>query len=162
MFTLWPYILKYFFSKIYYLIDLYSILYYLNQRLVQFIVFNSLSSVYYKIDRCWMQFVEKSLTLLDRWIYVVMEHQHQLILSFFLNYTQFPQRLLRPKGLICVAAARMLNFAVAGNQTQVAVLTAVSPLPPELDAPVNLLLLNGKRNMLSSHGLQSWIVLCSS
>lgn len=52
----------------------------------------------------------------------------------FLNYTQFPQRLPRPKGLICVAAARMLNFAVAGNRTQVAVLTAVSLY--ELDAPV--------------------------
>ena len=31
----------------------------------------------------------------------------------------------------------MLNFAVAGNRTQVAVLTAVNPLPPELDAPVH-------------------------
>ncbi|WZZ29396.1 hypothetical protein YC2023_012797 [Brassica napus] len=47
----------------------------------------------------------------------------------------FSQRLSRPKGLICVAAAQMLNFAVAGNRTQVAVLTAVSPLPLELDVP---------------------------
>ena len=31
-----------------------------------------------------------------------------------------------------------MKSAVAGNRTQVAVLTAVSPLPPELDAPVNL------------------------
>ena len=67
---------------------------------------------------------------------VIGSHQY-LLFFFFLNYTQFPQRLPRPKGLICVAAARMLNFAVAGNRTQVAVLTAVNPLPPELDAPVH-------------------------
>ena len=41
--------------------------------------------------------------------------------------------------LYTVSPKRKLNFAVAGNRTQVAVLTAVNPLPPELDAPVVVL-----------------------
>ncbi|WZY84926.1 hypothetical protein YC2023_031310 [Brassica napus] len=63
-------------------------------------------------------------------------HMHALKSLSSLSNSRFTTWLPRPKGLICVAAARMLNFAVAGNRNQVAVLTAVSPLPPELDAPV--------------------------
>ena len=48
--------------------------------------------------------------------------------------------------LYTVSPKRKLNFAVAGNRTQVAVLTAVNPLPPELDAPVKSIIIYKHKN----------------
>ena len=57
---------------------------------------------------------------------------------FFLNYTQFFPKASQAQETNLCHCGPNVKFAVAGNRNQVAVLTAVSPLPPELDAPVDV------------------------